>query len=446
MRTDSRCAIRICVEFLGILCLAANVGWGQVQTTNQTLTETPPSPMEASPLSQFSAATPLINRMSQAQRVSGVWLSSPQTTHRGENQHLVTREIDLRTTLQKYAKFKQCTLNEAFAETVSFLKMVPLHNKTKSEMVGAQAVYSIIEQDIYRISAPQSFFDALPLNMLCLENGKRNLKIEIHFLAIPADNPETFKSLMIPGSFVSFNNKIPQVTPYATSATYQDEASNLDQVHPPGGTFVVATETRTKVYPTFMGRLNDQGVKKLVASAKADKNFRITMAPSLVVSPGQTASIADASMRPFVVGLNRVEGDFAVAHQPIVQPVEDGTFLMLRATGEDGKIRLDADLALSEIESVETFGYSDSKPQENRDNTDEASNLTVQIPEQKLKQVHFSTLVEEGHTLLIDPVFKKNVETRIEKRLNLIKNNGKNLKSPKSRVMLMIKPRWVPVN
>ena len=252
---------------------------------------------------------------------------------------------------------------------------------------------------------------------------------------------------MVPGSFVSFNNKIPQATPYATTATYKDESAKGNLPSEPRGTFVVATETKTKVYPTFMGRLDDSGLNKLFAALEKDKNIKVTMAPSLVVLPGQTASVADASTRPFVVGMNRVEGDFAVAHQPIVQPIEEGTMLMLRATGENGSIRLDADLALSEIESVETFAYSDSKQKGKSDGSEiNTTPVTIQIPEQKLKQVHFSTLVKEGHTVFIDPVFSRSLQSPNSRRGTAVGEQGREIQIPKSRVMLMIKPRWVEAN
>jgi hypothetical protein len=85
--------------------------------------------------------------------------------------------------------------------------MVPLRDKPESEMVGAQAIYVVVKQDLYQISAPQKFFDALPLNLMCIANGKRHLSLEIQFVSVPAKVPPSFKSLMIPGSFTSFNNK-----------------------------------------------------------------------------------------------------------------------------------------------------------------------------------------------------------------------------------------------
>lgn len=444
MRMDSCRVIRLSFAFLATVFLMAETGFAQVQQSFSPLATVPPNQMEQSPLSQFSTSDNLIDQLNRPNKIGGLWVN-PAAKQTIARQAMVTKEVNLRKTLEKYAAFRNCSLDEAFVETVSFLKMVPLRDEAATRMVGAQAIYSIVGHDIYRISAQQQFFDALPINLLCIENGKRNLLIEVHFLGIPADNPETFQSMMVPGTFVSFNNKMPLATPYATTASYRDESTRRNTSG--SGTFVAATETKTKVYPTFMGRLDDAGVKKLLGSIDDKNKMKVTMAPSLVVSPGQTGSVRDARSRPFVVGMRRVEGDFALAHQPIVQPIEEGTFLLIRGTGENGKIRLDADLALSEIESVETFGYSDVKrdgPLAGDEKT--TTPVTIQVPEQKLKQVHFSTLVDDGHTVLIDPVFKRDVRTRIEKRMNAISGATVDpAMPPKSRIMLMIKPRWVEI-
>jgi len=400
---------------------------GESQTsTNQV-------PFEASPLSQFNASSNFFNNQKAVQTFGRL------------RETIVTKEIDLGQTLRSYAAFKKCSLNEAFAETVKFLKMVPMRDKPEHEMVGAQAIYSVVKQDIYQISAPEKFFDALPLNLMCIANGKRHLSLEIHFVGVPAKDSPSFKSLMIPGSFTSFNNKIAQVTPFATNASYKNEKdANGDTVSE--GTFVVASETRTKVFPTFTGRLNDEGVAQLLETINSDEHSHLTMAPRIVVTPGQTASVADATTHSFVIGMNRVEGEFATAHQPVIQPIEAGTMLKLRATGENGKIRVDADLALSQIESVETFDFAEAEMKKDAKTGKlvKGNKIVVQVPEQRLKQVHLSTTVEEGQTIFVDPVFERIIETPVERRVNQL--NDEQSKRQKSRILLLIKPRWVESN
>ena len=90
---------------------------------------------------------------------------------------------------------------------------------------------------------------------------------------------------------------------------------------------------------------------------------------------------------------------------------------------------------------METFGYSDTKQKGPLAGSEEASSsVTVQVPEQKLKQVHFSTLVADGQTVFIDPVF-----TRKEQPKQVPGKDGlEPLKPLKTeyRMMMMIKPKW----
>jgi hypothetical protein len=139
-----------------------------------------------------------------------------------------------------------------------------------------------------------------------------------------------------------------------------------------------------------------------------------------------------------------VEGKFSVAHQPIVQVVEQGNLFKFRLFGDEGKIRLNADLALSDIASVETLSYSDSKRNGPLAGSEEAaSSVTVQVPEHKLKQVHFSTLVEDGLTVFIDPVFTRKESVKPAPRTE--GSEGLEPLKPREteyRMMMMIKPRW----
>ncbi len=371
-----------------------------------------------SPLSQYSTHIGEI----------GIHNPTSQVVFNQDDELIITQDVDLRETLQKYAEYKKCSLDQAFADTVAYLKMRPLGEGDGKQMIGTQAYYSIVQKDIYRITAPKKFFNRLSENLLCLENGKRYVLLDVSFVLVSPKQIESLQKYMIPGSYVAFNNKFPEVVPYATQATLKDSAKWRSQHPKSNGTFVVASETKTKIYPTFLGRLDDQNAAKLLKTIKKDANSDITLAPRMKIIPGQTATVNDAAERPFVVGVDRVEGDFTIGHQPIVQSVEDGIILKLRATGEENEIRLDSDLAVCEISSVGTFTFPNQK-------TKQESDVTVQVPEQKLKQVHLSTLIKQGETLLIDPVFEKVTSTNPP---------GKKTFGQKTqRVIVMIKPRFV---
>ncbi len=450
MRREARCGVRVTLALLGALVSVFVLGnvecLAQLQPSQYDQTPSKPKTVEPSPLSQFSFSGPLVERMSQMQTLSnsgGALTGTPSAhaTSHPNSLFLVTREVNLKQTLQKYAKFKGCSLDEAFATTVATLKMSPILDPSAKRVVGAEAAYSIVGDDVYRITASQLFFEALPMNLMFIENGKRRLTIETHFLKLPIDKSEEYKPFLIPGSFVAFSNRIPQANAFATSATYRNEMESRQQAGVPAGTFVMSTETKTKVYPTFMGRLTDQGVNRMVEDFSSKPNCEIVKGPQVAVMPGVAAAISVAESRPFVVGVNRVEGKFSVAHQPILQVVEQGNLFKFRLIGDDGKIRLNADLALSDIASVETFGYSDTKQKGPLAGLEEASSsVTVQVPEQKLKQVHFSTLVADGQTVFIDPVFTRKEQTKQVPG----KDGLEPLKPLKTeyRMMMMIKPKW----
>lgn len=417
MRMDSLKLTLSVLLFSAITGLVFSASVLGQSNANNKLPQVDPHPH--SPLSQYSKLDQLIE--SPARRALVI---------RGDEEKLITKEVDLRATLKRYAAYKKCSLDQAFADTVAYLKMVPLQESEAKRVVGTQAYYSIVEKDIYRITAPTKFFNRLKENLLCLEHGKRYMQLEVHFLHVSPKQIEQLQNFMMPGSYVAFNNKFPEMVPYATQASYEDSAKWRGKKSKANGTFVVASETKTKIYPTFLGRLNDDGARRMLSTFNKDTDSEILLAPRIKVIPGQTATVTDAATRPYVIGVNRIEGDFTVAHQPIVQSVEDGIILKLRSIDEDGKIRLDGDLALCEISSVGTFKLP--TPQGKKENP-----VTVQVPEQKVKQVHWSTLIQEGETLLIDPVFEaKTFGEPVAKGKKVFVNKTR-------RVLVMIKPRFV---
>ena len=177
MRREAKCGIRVTLALLGALVGVVVSGkverLAQLQPKQYDQNPAKQKTVEASPLSQFSFSGPLVERMSQMQTLSnsGGTLTGTPSAHATSDPNslfLVTREVNLKKTLQKYAKFKGCSLNEAFATTVATLKMSPILDPSAKRVVGAEAAYSIVGDDVYRSTASQLFFDALPMNLMFL--------------------------------------------------------------------------------------------------------------------------------------------------------------------------------------------------------------------------------------------------------------------------------------
>lgn len=326
-------------------------------------------------------------------------------------QNYQTVDVDFGPAIRGYALTRKCTLDEAFSETVKFLNL--RHDKAPEDQKGsaARAIYSIVGKDVYRITARPEFFEALPYMLKSVEHGKRLVQVEFRFLKIPAEKVGLLQSYLVDGRFQTFNNKIPKSSPYATNGTYANAATqqSVNEDPKPESTFVAATETVTKSLPTFIGRLDSNGLKRIIEMIQSDAETHLVLAPKVVVFPGQTATVSDVAHRPFVVGINRIQGEFAEAEQPIVQSVEDGSLVRVRALSENGKIRLDGDMAISEIVAVDTFSYPKGPVRLDKPSPEET---VIQVPQQRVKQVHWSTLVAPGETLLIDPVFDSSIQIK----------------------------------
>ena len=73
--------------------------------------------------------------------------------------------------------------------------------------------------------------------------------------------------------------------------------------------------------------LNDIETYFFMTAAQGDSRSNVLQAPKVTLINGQYAMVMDMSERPFVTGLNPVVGDFAVAMQPVIQVIPDGTML-----------------------------------------------------------------------------------------------------------------------
>ncbi|MCL2119736.1 MAG: type II and III secretion system protein, partial [Planctomycetaceae bacterium] len=82
--------------------------------------------------------------------------------------------------------------------------------------------------------------------------------------------------------------------------------------------------------------LNDIETYFFMSAAQGDSRSNVLQAPKVTLINGQYAMVQDTTDRPFVTGLNPVVGDFAVAMQPVVEVIPEGTML-----GVDGVVSSD---------------------------------------------------------------------------------------------------------
>ena len=220
--------------------------------------------------------------------------------------------------------------------------------------------------------------------------------------------------------------------------------------------------------------LSDIEVFFLLQAAKGSTRASVTEAPTVVLFNGQSASVNDTQQRPFVTSVTPVVGDFAVAHQPIITILPDGTNMNVTATVSADRRSVNMALVpfFSEVTEVTTFTFTGTTTTEistnsllddlldNLDPTNaDASNdeiqtvsegVTIQLPVLATTSVNTVVSVPDGGTILMGGI-KRMRETRDERGVpmlssipyinRLFTNVGTSRET--TNLMLMVTPRII---
>jgi general secretion pathway protein D len=166
--------------------------------------------------------------------------------------------------------------------------------------------------------------------------------------------------------------------------------------------------------------LSDIEAYFLIEAAQGDQRSNVLNAPKITLFNGQQAFVADASQRPFVVGVIPVVGEFASAQQPIIVVLNEGTMMTIQAVVSDDRryVRMTIVPFFTQIGNVDTFTFEGSSSSTNSssttDNDDDGKNekkddnasksssgVTVQLPTFKFVSVVTTVSVPDGGTVLL---------------------------------------------
>jgi general secretion pathway protein D len=202
-------------------------------------------------------------------------------------------------------------------------------------------------------------------------------------------------------------------------------------------------------------------------AAQGDERTNVMQAPKVTLFDGQIATIADQTQRPFVTSITPVVGDFAVAQQPVIVVLNEGTQLNVQGIVSDDKrfVRLTLVPFFSQIGDVDTFTFEGSRTtrrsSEDQEDTngdgvvneddavdsdeeeDVISGSTVQLPTFAFTQVSTTVSVPDGGTILLGGI-KRLSEGRAERGVPMLsKIPYVAVGRDASSLMLMVTPRII---
>ena len=182
--------------------------------------------------------------------------------------------------------------------------------------------------------------------------------------------------------------------------------------------------------------LSDLEMFFFMNAAQGDQRTNILQAPRVTMFDGQFANINDTVQRPFVTSLIPVVGDFAVAQQPVIVVLNEGTVLNVQATVSPDKrfVRLTLNPQFSQIDRVDTFTFEGSRTSRTgtnildangnptgttEDNEEIIAGTTVQHPSFVNTSVSTTVSVPDGGTILLGGI-KRMREGRIERGVPIL--------------------------
>ena len=217
--------------------------------------------------------------------------------------------------------------------------------------------------------------------------------------------------------------------------------------------------------------LSDIEVFFLIQASKGNSRSNVTNSPTVTMFNGQSATVTDGFQQPFVTSVTPVVGDFAVAHQPIITILPDGTNLNVAAVVSNDRrsVRMTLVPQFTQIGDVQTFTFEGSTSTATSSNSflDDLLNLnngttdddaiettqtgvTVQLPIIATTSVSTVVSVPDGGTILLGGV-KRMTESRDEQGLpflsnipyvnRLFKNVG--IGRTTTNLMMMVTPRII---
>ena len=217
--------------------------------------------------------------------------------------------------------------------------------------------------------------------------------------------------------------------------------------------------------------LSDIEVFFLIQASKGNTRTNVTNSPTVTMFNGQSATVTDGFQRPFVTSVTPVVGDFAVAHQPIITILPDGTNLNVAAVVSNDRrsVRMTLVPQFTQIGNVETFTFEGSTSTatstnsflddlldiNNPDASDDEiettqTGVTVQLPIIATTSVSTVVSVPDGGTILLGGV-KRMTESRNEEGVpflsnipyvnRLFKNVG--IGRETTNLMMMVTPRII---
>lgn len=157
---------------------------------------------------------------------------------------------------------------------------------------------------------------------------------------------------------------------------------------PDSTTSVTGTSAIEQRLPVMMAVAHDSKIRRIIHLLQSHERSNINFAPKITMFNGQSGSITDSTMRPFVTGVRLVDG----RREPQIDVCADGIELQLRAVlaADRATTQLSGRALLSKLLDVKTSStqFTDGP-------------VTIQVPHVERRTIDFRSDLRDEESLVI---------------------------------------------
>ncbi len=306
------------------------------------------------------------------------------------NVELATIDIEIETAVAAYAKLKGIDLQQARFDALEYFGAT--HGQLGRLTNEPIPKFKPLGADQYKVTASSNYLKSLPARIRSFELGKKSIVVTIDHLNLDDNLQQELSKFLLNESVEHIAGHLPAISPQLPEEKK-------------GRYRAASTLQISKSMPLTIGQMTVDNYNRLIKLVRSRKNCDIVSSPTVVVHPGQDAIIQDGALKPFVIGLNQISGDFTHASQPLIQLLENGNFFKVNCDLVENQVVMRCSMSFAEIIGTDTL---------NLRNTDSPSALTVQTPSQQVRVIDISTELDSDRVLMLDPYHKTTDATAVD--------------------------------
>lgn len=278
------------------------------------------------------------------------------------------RQYDVKKLLERIQSDEKVSSSQAAKELITLVSGAA---SVASNFIASPSLIEVVGGEKLVAMATDQQHQRIQAELIRLEKfGLTQLLIETRMICIPADQ---LKEIVLDWQV--------------------DIDRSADKPEPNSAVITASAIVKKPRLPVLVAEVTAKQLASVLTKLQSNRHTNIMAAPKLTLFNGMSATISDATLRPFVVGMTQVAP--GEKQQPVISIMPDGMSIEFRPELVDQRITLNVEVGLSEIREVKELTYRTTAQPDN-------AGTTLQVPNVNAFSFQCGTQpIKQGNTLVV---------------------------------------------